>query len=302
MQGIRWDDLQVFLAIARHGQLARAASAFGVNATTMGRRLRRLEGDLCCVLFEQSRHGQVLSEAGEALLSRIEAMDLIAANLAETRSLNLGLVGTLRVSVAEGFGTWFLARHLPSFSKLHPNITVDLVASGGFLSPSRREADLAIVLARPKTGPLITRKLTDYALRLYASESYLDRFGIPQTPDELASGHRLVGYIPDLIYAPELRYLDEFHDGLSANIRSSSINAQHQIISADGGIGILPCFIGNTGGNLKAILREMTVIRTFWLVHHKDTVNHSKVKAFTRWLVDLAAANRAVLLPTARAT
>jgi DNA-binding transcriptional LysR family regulator len=83
MQPSDWNDYQAFLAIARAGQLARAASAMGVDATTMGRRLRRLEARVGATLFEQTREGQVLTEAGEAMLVDVEAMEQAASRIAE---------------------------------------------------------------------------------------------------------------------------------------------------------------------------------------------------------------------------
>ena len=177
--------------------------------------LDRLEARLGTTLFEQTREGQVLTEAGERLLAAVEAMALAAAEVSEGNEGG-GLSGTLRISVSEGFGTWFLASRLPEFAAAHPGLTLDLVASSGFLSPSKREADIAVVLSRPKAGPVIARKLSDYALRLYASPAYLAAAGMPEQPQDLARGYRLVGYIPDLLYAPELRYLDEIHPGNGA--------------------------------------------------------------------------------------
>jgi DNA-binding transcriptional LysR family regulator len=81
--------------------------------------------------------------------------------------------GRLRVSVSEGFGTWLIAQHLGDFAAAHRHLAIDLAANTGFLDPSRREADVAILLARPQRGPLIAKKLTDYRLRLYASPAYL---------------------------------------------------------------------------------------------------------------------------------
>jgi DNA-binding transcriptional LysR family regulator len=60
-------------------------------------------------------------------------------------------------------------RQVPEFAEAHPALTLDLVASSGFLSLSKREADIAVTLSRPKAGPMVARKLSDYALRLYAS-------------------------------------------------------------------------------------------------------------------------------------
>lgn len=297
MQPPDWNDYQAFLAIARTGQLARAAATMGVDATTMGRRLRRLETRVGAALFEQTREGQVLTEAGEAMLGEVEAMEQAASRLAENAALGGGPSGLLRISLSEGFGTWVVAPHLGSFTDLYPRMTIDLVASSGFLSPSKREADLAITLSRPRAGPVIAGKLSDYALRLYASVDYLTRHGTPLRPLDLAEGHRLVGYIPDLVYAPELRYLAEIHPDLSATVRSSSINAQHRLIAAGTGIGVLPCFIGDADPALVPVLPERRITRSFWLVTHKDTHNLGRVRAFKEWLTALVGRERAKLVP-----
>jgi DNA-binding transcriptional LysR family regulator len=299
MQGNDWNDLQAFLAIARAGQLGRAGQAMGVDATTMGRRLRRLEARLAATLFEQTREGQVLTEAGEKLLAQVETMAQIATTISDGAGGAGGdrISGTLRLSVTEGFGSRFLSPLVPRFVAEHPALTLDIVASSGFLSLSKREADIAVMLSRPKAGPVIARKLTDYALRLYASPAYLERRGHPRTPAGLASGHDLIGYVPDLLYAPELRYLDEIHPGLTPRLRSSSINAQQQLIAAGAGIGVLPCFMGDADPRLVALLPEKHIRRSFWLVKHKDTHQLARVRAATEWLLGCVGEFREHLLP-----
>jgi DNA-binding transcriptional LysR family regulator len=297
MQASDWNDYQAFLAIARAGQLARAGHALGVDATTMGRRLRRLEARLGATLFEQTREGQVLTEAGEALLARVEAMAQAASGIAEGSGGAAALSGTLRVSVPEGFGGWFLPRHIERFTAAHPRLTLDLVANSGLLSLSKREADVAVTLSRPKAGPVIARKLSDYALRLYASPAYLAAVGTPARPAELAQDHRLIGYIPDLLYDPVLRYLDEIHPGLTATLRSSSINAQHHLIAAGAGLGVLPCFIGDADPGLVPVFPDKRIVRSFWLVTHKDTHNLARVRAGRDWLGEAVQQHRTVLLP-----
>lgn len=301
MQHDDWNDYQVFLSVARSGKLAQAARTLGVDATTIGRRLRRLEARLEATLFEQTREGQVLTEAGERLLLRVEAMARAAASIPERSGSSGGLSGSIRISVSEGFGSWFLARHLKDFAGLHPNLTIDLVASSGFLSPSKREADIAVVLSRPKAGPLISRKLSDYALRLYASPVYLAEQGIPASPEALAQGHRLIGYVPDLLYAPELRYLNEICPDreLLPDIRSSSINAQHALVASGAGIGVLPCFIGDADPNLVPVFPSRLIIRSFWLVMHKDTYSLARIEGCKDWLIDCVRRHQQVLLPPA---
>lgn len=295
MQPIAWNDLHDFLAIARAGQLSRAAAQLGVDATTIGRRLRRLEARLGRTLFEQTREGQVLTEAGEVLLAQVEQMQRAADRIAEPRGDRDELSGLLRVSVSEGFGTWLIADHLHEFADRHPALTIDLVASSGFLSPSRREADLAVLLARPGQGPVVASKLSDYALRLYASHDYLARHGMPER-DTLASGHRLIGYIPDLLYSPELRYLRDVDPALAPALRSSSINAQARLIAAGSGVGVLPHFIGGADPALVRVMPHLEIVRAFWLVTHRDTRRLRRVRAFRAWLVELVTRHRARLL------
>ena len=297
MQAVDWSDLQVFLAVARSGQLTKAGTLMRVDATTIGRRLRRLESTLGQTLFEQTREGQVLTEAGDSLLANVEAMSQTAARIAEGERDTNELTGTLRISVSEGFGAWFLSRKLPVFTHAHPRLTLDLVANSGFLSLSKRETDIAIMLSRPKAGPVVARKLSDYALGLYGSPDYLSRTGQPERAADLSDGHSLVGYIPDLIYAPELRYLDEFYPGLRPHVRSSSINAQHQLIASGAGIGVLPCFIGDPDFQLVPVLPDHRIARTFWMVTHKDTQQLARVRAAKEWLLDCVQKGSSVLMP-----
>jgi DNA-binding transcriptional LysR family regulator len=299
MNGLDWSDLQIFMAVAQTGQMARAAHILSADATTIGRRLRRLERALGQTLFERTRQGQVLTEAGEALLARVEDMARAAAPLTDQAPGADGPTGTLRISVSEGFGSWFLAKYLPHFLDQYPGLTVDLVANSGFLSPSKREADIAVLLSRPKSGPLVARKLTDYHLRLYAAKEYSAH--LPHAPADLANSHRLIGYIPDLIYAPELHYLDEIHPGLTAHLRSSSINAQHRLIAAGAGIGVLPCFMGDKDETLTRVLPQCVITRTLWLVTHRDTQGLSRVKAGKEWLIGITQSKGRELMPDNKA-
>ncbi|QDX28032.1 LysR family transcriptional regulator [Sphingomonas suaedae] len=293
LQVMDWSDLPIFLAIARTGQLAKAAQSLSIDATTAGRRLRRLEQAVGERLFEQGPDGQSLTPAGERLLTHARAMERAAAAIGE-RDAGGPVRGTVRASVSEGFGTWFVSRHLGALADAHPGLSVDLVASSGFLNPTRRETDIAVLLARPRRGPLLTRKLADYGLRLYAARAYLERHPVPTTPDQLRH-HRLIGYVPDILYAPELRYLDEIPGAPPPQLRSSSINAQHRMAAAGAGIAVLPCFIGDADPDLARLLPDIAIRRSFWLVTHEETRHFAPVAAFSEWLATLVAQHRAEL-------
>jgi DNA-binding transcriptional LysR family regulator len=293
---MNWDDMRIFLALARSGTLASAARSTAQDATTVARRLQRLESALAATLFEHGPAGHILTEAGHRLLAHAEAMEAGARQVQQEAEEGAGLAGTIRVSVSEGFGTHIVASRLANFAATHPGIAVDLIASTGFLNPSRREADIAIMLARPRGGPLIAAKLTDYRLGVYAARHYLDRTGPIADVDALRQ-RRLVGYVPDLIYAPELRYLAEVDERLEPSLRSSSINAQAGLIASGAGCGILPCFIGDgTPGLVRVLAADAEIERSFWLVVHRDMRRVARVEAFIGWLRGEVALAQPLLL------
>lgn len=293
---MNWDDLRIFLCVARTQRLNAAARELGVDATTIGRRLARLERDVDATLFEQGPAGYVLTERGRALVEHAEAAEQAALRFGGDVTGEAGPGGTVRVSVVEGFGTWIVARALPDFHRRHPRIVIDLVAGSGVLSPSRREADIAIMLARPQHGPLVARRLTDYRLGLYASPAYLDSAGMPGARTHLLD-HSIVGYVPDHIFTPELDYLGEVLPGLEPAIRSTSINAQWEMIAGGGGIGVLPRFMAAEDARLVPVLADdVSILRSFWLVMHRDMRRFARIAAFSQWIDEAVAQRRDVLL------
>ena len=295
MQVMNWGDLPFLLAMADHGTQARAGQALGTDATTVARRLRRLERAIGSRLFEQTPAGQVPTRAGERLLARARSMAEIAAKADQEADTLTGLSGTVRLSVAEGFGTRFLAPLLADFVDAHPSVSVDLVANSGFLNPTRRETDLAVLLARPRKGPLVTRKLTDYSLGLYASPDLVQRCGGIASLADLADV-LLVGYVSDILYAPELGYLDDLPLPQEPRLRSSSINAQAEIIATGGGVGILPHFMARNDERFALVLPEIVIERSFWLVAHRETARFPQVRAMIDWLVEQTRRERALFL------
>jgi DNA-binding transcriptional LysR family regulator len=273
-----WGKLQIFISIVRGGSLERAARALSVDATTVGRQLRALERDMQTTLLERSREGMVPTADGRQLLAVAEDMERAAAGLETARSDGAPITGVVRVSTTEGFGTQFVAPRIAQFAAAHPGITLDLFANSGFLNPSRREADVAILLAQPRKGPLRTRRLTDYTLGLYAPAGADDDGTLP-----------FVSYIPDFLYAPELDYLSEVAPNRAPRLRSSSIAAQAQMIAGGAGIGVLPCFLADPDPALTRIRPQVAIRRTFWLAVHQEIAAIPRVRAFVDWIVGATA-------------
>jgi DNA-binding transcriptional LysR family regulator len=280
-----WDDLRVFLAVARERRLGAAARVLGLDATTVARRLARLAVVLGAEPFELSGAERRLTERGQALLPHAEAAEAAAlAAQGEAVDASGGAAGLVRLSVAEGFGTWVLAPGIADFHVAHPGIRLDLVTASGFLNPSKREADMAVLLARPQRGRLKVRKLGEYDLRLYAARGYLERRGLPADRAALRQ-HSMVGYVPEFIAVPELDYLGEVESQLDVRLRSTSINIQHRMIAAGGGIGILPDFIARHDRALVPVMSgEVRLSRQFWLATHSDLASLARIARVADWL------------------
>jgi len=288
-----WDDLRIFIAAARAGSLAGASQKLGIDTATVGRRIARLESALKCTLLVRSPKGLQLTASGANLLEI--GLEAETAMEAAGRAAQPDLVaGTVRISAAEGFGSTVLAPALPALARARPGLRIELAASPGFLSASRREVDMAITLSPADASRLVVEPLTTYQLALYASPDYLARRGEPRSRADL-KGCDIVGYVDDLVYAPELRYLDEVAADVVPRLASSSIQAQRAIVASGGGVGVLPCFLAQ--GLVRVLADEVLLQRRFWLSTHKDVHGTARMRAVARWLRELVQASADALTP-----
>ncbi len=298
MSRFDWDDLRFFLAVARSGRLTVAARRLGADHATVSRRISALEEALKAKLFERRPQGYALTAHGERLLSKAESMETQAlAVSSEIGGADLALSGTVRIGTPDGFGTLFLAPRTAAFAARYPDLEIQLIAMPRLLSLSKREADVAVSLAPPKEGKIVARKLTDYRLGLYAAAAYLERHPAVCAPDDLHR-HEMIGYIDDLIFTPELDYLDEVSKGLRPRLQSSNLVAQMQATVAGAGICILPHFAAALDPRLVPVLPEaVAIVRSFYLIVHADLKDVARIRATMDFLVREVRAARSLFMP-----
>tara|TARA_R110002111_G_scaffold98256_2_gene151585 strand:+ start:11336 stop:12169 length:834 start_codon:yes stop_codon:yes gene_type:complete len=273
------------------------AKALKVDHTTVSRRVLALEEKLDAKLFEATPRGFVLTQAGERLLPQAEAMESASAAIQDTvGGENQTLTGTVRLGVPEGFGSQFLAMELATFRQLHPKIELEFVANDRFVSLSKREADLSITLARPKSGRLISRKLTNYRLRLYASRDYLSTHSPILSMNDLKD-HDFISYIDELVPDPQLLYLTDIIANPNVTLKSSSIVLQFQATLAGAGLSILHCFVADDYPDLVCLLpEEVEINRTYWLNTPEDIHDLARIKAVSQFLSDVVRQRQKRLL------
>lgn len=288
MSDFNWNDLRAFLAVARTARLTTAAARLGMDHTTVGRRIAALETGLGARLFDRSPQGYALTPHGERLMptaERIESLTLTAA--ADLGEADQAVTGVVRIGAPEGFGSYVLAPLLAPLADNHPGLDIQLVAISGVLSLSKREADIAVTLSAPREGRLVSRKLTDYGLSLYAAPAYLDARPPIRTRADMA-GQRFVGYIEDLLYSPELDYMQAPDVDIHVSVQSSNLIAQLQATLAGAGLCVLPDFIALKQPGLVRVLPDAVHLeRSLWLVVHADLRNLARIRVVT----DLIAAS-----------
>ncbi len=289
---MNWDDVRIFLAVARSGQILGAAKRLGLNHATVARRLTSLEQDLRAQLLTRRPSGTELTRAGEEFLLAAERMEaeMVGARAAVGEA-SVSISGTVRVGAPDGFGVAFLAPRLGELTRKHPDLTIELVPVPRSFSLSRREADIAVTVERPDQGRLVASRLVDYRLGLYASKVYIAQNGMPDTVEDLAQ-HSLVGYVEDLLASPSLAYAREISRDFRPRFAVSSALGQTEAVRSGAGIGILHAFIARTYDDLVPVMPERQIRRAYFTVYHESMRSLRRIETVVKFIQGLVERER----------
>ncbi|RDV00943.1 LysR family transcriptional regulator [Trinickia dinghuensis] len=267
---LSWDDLRVFLAVARTGNLSRAGRSLGMDHATVGRRVSALEFALETPVFERDRTGCRLNAQGRAMLEHVEAVEANLLTLADTlESGTPGPAGHVRIATMEGIASLYLSEQFAGFKQEEPRISIELVTSSNEVRISQREADIFLSFFEPRGTNLEVSRIGRFALNLYASSDYLSRHGTPCSVKALGN-QVFVGYIDDLIQLEAVRWLDDAIANPAIDFYSSSMLSQMFAAAAGAGIVMLPAFAHAERFGLVPILKDrIEVHRDVWMSTHR---------------------------------
>lgn len=292
-----WNDLRFFLELARRGKLSAAALRLGVDHTTVARRIAGLERELGVTLFSKENRAYRLTADGKRLLAHAEAMEVGASDLLNAITpVATGPTGTVRLATPEAFGSQFIAKQAASFHSYNPGIQLELVAETRMMSLTKREADAAISLSKVDRGRVVSEKIGDYRLRLYAAPSYLQRHPpIVRTAD--LNEHQFIWYVDDLLPLPQLKMLDKKIGAPNVVFRTTNVTGQANAAATGLGLALLPCFVGDLMPQLTTVLpREISVIRDLWMTTHADLVDEPHMEKLTEFLKTIVVSERRTLV------
>ena len=294
-----WNDARLVLAVSRTGSLTAAAKELRVDHSTVFRRLAALEARLGLSLFERGPGGAYQpTTAGVRAALAAERMEDEALGLArDLAGQDRRLTGRLRVTCSETLAYRLLTRHIARFQGRHPGIVVELVVDSRVLNLSRREADVALRVARPREGDLWGRKLADVAWTVYGAAGYLAEVPPLASPADLGD-HPLIGWEEGTAGINAADWLADAAPAASVVYRTNSL--VNQLVAARTGIGlaVLPCYLGDPepdlaralpGGPVPALVREL------WVVTHQDLRRTARVRAFFDAVAEGIGADRRLI-------
>ncbi|MFK7745646.1 MAG: LysR family transcriptional regulator [Roseobacter sp.] len=275
-----WDDLRLFLTVAREQSLSAAGKVLRLDPATLGRRMGRLEAALQATLFAKSPQGYALTEAGQSLFERAEQAErAMRGAVADLPAPSDKLQGQIRIGAPDGAANYLLPQVCADLARANPELDLQIVALPRVFNLSRREADMAIGVSAPTAGRLVVQKVTDYQLHLAAATDYLQKHPPLRTAADLAQ-HRMVGYIPDMIFDRELDYLADL--GVSrVPLASNSVSVQLNFIRQGGGIGVVHDFaLPSVSGVQKILNDDVHLSRAFYLIRHEDDRRNARLSRF----------------------
>ena len=290
-----WNDLRYFLELQRSGRLLTAAKRLNTTHSTVARHIESIEQHLGASLFVQHAQGYELTPAGQALLKHAEAMENVALLAQEEISQAIAPMGKIRLGVTEGIGIMFITSRLRGLFERYPGLEVELVAVPRFVSILNREAEISIHLERPSADMLVTRKLTDYRLALYASQDYLDR-APPLGSREDLGRHAWIGYVDDLLFSQELMFLNSFCRNPQVVFHSTSVIAQHQAALAGLGIAVLPCYMASDDPGLVPLFPDESILRSYWISTRRELHKSVRLRVMWDYVVQLCEREQGLLL------
>ena len=281
-----WNLARAFLVTAEEGSLSAAARALGLTQPTLSRQVAGLEEELGVALFERVGRGLELTPGGAELLEQVRAMGDAAVNLKLAAVGQSDTIkGNICISATDLVTNLVMPILIQKLRRLHPDISVELIASDTLSDLRRREADIAIRAMQPADPDLIARKIGDVTGHLYASEYYLEQIGVPQSPEDLGDANFICDkseMIINIMAGCGIKLTQR-----NFSITSESVITQWELVKRGLGIALLPDQLAGKEPRFHKVLPALQPFEgPLWLVVHKELRTTRRVRVVFDFLVD----------------
>lgn len=281
---MNWDDIKIFLAIAKMGGLKKAAKVLGIHHSSCARRINTLEADLGIQLFDRLPSGYALTQGGEQLLrSSQQIQEGFNAIDRDVLGKDLRIEGDLCLTLTNGLACHLLMPDLNEFMTLYPDINLKIVMSYGMHDLASREADVAIRHVDNPPDSLTGKRVGRISECAYASKRYLAEHDVLNDPEGchwLGWGDGLTSKSNHLKWAGKDQYPN-------VPVRGDMYSDVLQLagIKAHMGIASLPCYLGDSDPDLVRVPNVQAVPSEWlWVLAHKGMAKNARVRVLIDFL------------------
>lgn len=277
---MNWDDLKVFLAVARSGSLSGAGQQLEIQHSTVSRRLKAMEDKLGVRLIERSKGGYGLTAAGQELKTTAEHVEK-EINGAEDHLLGQDrlLKGPLRVTVVNHIAASLLMPIFSRFSATYPEVDLQIQSSNAYISMPHREADIALRVINMPADNLIGKKVITFASAIYGSREYLT---------QLKANKAQPNWIGTECCEFHRTWTKEVCPEGNHNFTIDETGLAHMAIKQGVGLSFLPCFIGDLDNELERYHAKYSASYglDLWMLFHEDLRHTARVRAFRTFVIN----------------
>jgi len=280
-----WDDARIFLAVARTGTLSGAAIALEMGVATISRRLDRLEAALGVPLFSRHQSGYRLTDDGQALLERAEALEHAGHAFGDAAQNQGRVTRTVRLATAENLANPLIIPSLGSLFTRYPDLNVEIVNGVQTVNLHLRDADLAVRMLKPEAGNVTIKRLGTLGFGLYGSRAYVNTrcAGMDAT---VFDNDVFIGWAESHGHLPAAKWMTRILQDRPCKVATNTLSAQLSAATSGLGLAVLPHYVARLAG-LVCLLPEMGVDQPIWLVIHSDLAHSRRVRAVADHLIGL---------------
>jgi len=280
-----WNDFLYFLRVAESKSLKAAARELGVNHSTVFRRIKGLEGRLDVRLFDRAQKGYTLTNSGEEIFQRAqeieERMDSIHRTLV---GRDIKLSGSLNISTTDTIGYYWLPTYIKRFNSLFPDILIDLNIQTHYTNLSKREADIVIPAVNIQPDYMVGRKLAPIYFRLYASQNYINKSGVPESTGEF-SRHQFLLPNKTLARLSANEWIRKHINENNIVATSDKLSTLYKFAQQDLGIAPLPHYVAGNDASMVEIMELPDFChRHVWILTHPDLINTARIRVFLQFM------------------
>jgi DNA-binding transcriptional LysR family regulator len=282
---LSWDTMRLLLALAEAGSFRAAALTAGVSLNTIRTKIDRLERQFGTPLLRRSVEGVTLTQEGHELVSIARQMAALGNSARRVQQAGLERPqSTVRITVTEGLGTFWLVPRLVEFRANHPAIRVALNCDMAPPDVLFRDVDIGVQLVKPTSPDLIVQRIGTMHLMPFAADSYLREYGTPKSIADAAE-HRLVWQEADQVATEALPlFVDPMIADSMIAVATNTSSAHYWAVAKGAGIGFLPTYARALSRSARPLDIGVHLRRDIYLVHHPDAIRFPEVRQALDWL------------------